>query len=245
VLSFPDYVRSANITDWPEIYERENRAVEADGQVLEAMRRLAPWDGRDLVDLGCGTGFWLPRYTTARHVIGLEPAPRLLDLAHKRVHGLTGVEIRAGSAERTSLPDASVDVVHARFAYFFGPGCEAGLAEAMRILRPGGALVIVDNDYRWGDFAPLFHAGFVVRGRVDPQAVERFWNRLGAEREHVQATLRFSSPEELAAVLRIELPADVANAWLAQHPAAASLTYGFVVRAVRKTLALPWVASEP
>ena len=47
----------------------------------------------------------------------------------------------AGSAERLPLPPCSVDVVHARFAYFLTPGGDAGLAEVLRVLRPGGAFV--------------------------------------------------------------------------------------------------------
>jgi SAM-dependent methyltransferase len=67
------------------------------------------------------------------------------DLAHARS---TGAQVLAGSAGHLPLPDASVDVIHARFAYFFPPGCDAGLAEALRALRLGGTLVVVDNDRR-------------------------------------------------------------------------------------------------
>src|SRR4029077_20747917 len=135
------------------------QALDRGGHVLDAMRALAPWDGRTLVDLGCGTGFWLPRYAAeAAEVIGIEPDSVLLTRAEQRVRHLPSVRVAAGSAEHLGLPARSVDVVHARFAYFFPPNGDAGLTEVLRALRPGGSLVVVDNDYRWGEFATLLAA---------------------------------------------------------------------------------------
>jgi hypothetical protein len=34
----------------------------------DELRELAPWSGRDVVELGCGTGFWLPRYARTASV---------------------------------------------------------------------------------------------------------------------------------------------------------------------------------
>ena len=59
---------------------------------------------------------------------------------------MDGVEVVAASAEHLGLPSCSADVVHARFAYFFPPGGDAGLTEVLRVMRPGGGLVAVDND---------------------------------------------------------------------------------------------------
>ena len=91
--------------------------------------------------------------------------------------------VLAGQAERLPLPDASVDLVHARTAYFFGPGCEPGLAEAERVLRPGGAIAIVDLD---GSFAPY---GDWMRADIPsyrPARVERFFARQGFTLRRVQ-----------------------------------------------------------
>src|ERR1035441_6767228 len=57
--AFPDWRFPPNLAGRPDVYEIENRAVDSGGHVLAAMRTLAPWDGLDLVDLGCGTGYWL------------------------------------------------------------------------------------------------------------------------------------------------------------------------------------------
>ncbi len=53
-MTFPDFALAPNQCEHPEEYELENRAIDPDHLVLAAMRRLAPWAGRTLVDLGCG-----------------------------------------------------------------------------------------------------------------------------------------------------------------------------------------------
>jgi SAM-dependent methyltransferase len=74
--AFPDYRFAPNIGGHPDVYEIENRALDRAGHVLDAMRALAPWAGKTIVDLGCGTGFWLAKYAgQAARVIGIEPDP--------------------------------------------------------------------------------------------------------------------------------------------------------------------------
>jgi SAM-dependent methyltransferase len=234
--AFPDWKFAPNIGGHPGTYEIENQAVDAAGHVLAAMRALAPWDGRTLVDLGCGTGFWLSRCADeASEVIGIEPDPALRAAATTLAARLPRTTVLAGSAERLPLPACSADVVHARFAYFLAPGGDAGLAEVMRVLRPGGSLVVVDNDHRWGQFAELLAAGSATRPDRTAAAIDAWWRERGAIRLQVRSELRFRSRADLAAVLHIELPARIARSWLARNPAATGLTYGYVLFAVSRT----------
>ncbi len=120
--AFPDWRFAPNIGGRPDIYEIENRGIDPGGHVLAAMRRLAPWEGRTVLDLGCGTGFWLPGYASdGARVIGVEPDPALRARAAARIRDRPGVEVLPGSAEHLPLADRSVDVAHARFAYFLAP----------------------------------------------------------------------------------------------------------------------------
>jgi len=226
--SFPDWQFSPNIGGHPDVYELENQALDRAGHVLGALRRLAPWAGRTIVDLGCGTGFWLSRYAPeAARVIGIEPDPGVRAVAERAAAGLPRTQVRAGSAEHTGLADRSADVVHARFAYFFPPGTDAGLAEVLRVLRPGGRLVVVDNDYRWGEFAQLLAAASRRPVLEVAAGVDAWWQARGGIRHLVRSELRFASRADLSAVLHIEFPARVADAWLNRHPAATGLTYGY------------------
>jgi SAM-dependent methyltransferase len=243
--SFPDWRFAPNIGGHPDVYEIENRAIDPDGHVLAAMRRIAPWDGRVVLDLGCGTGFWLPGYAKeASQVIGVEPDPVLRAKAAARVAGLAGVDVVPGSAERLPLADRSVDVVHARFAYFLDPGvagngrsptAEAGLAEVLRVLTPGGSLVVVDNDYWWGEFAGLLAAGARRPTRETAAAVDEWWRQRGARRLEVRSRWQFADRADLAAVLNIEVPAEVARAWLARNPLATGLSCGYVLFGVTRS----------
>lgn len=115
-MDFTDFVRASNQGADPGLYEIENGAIDRSGLLWSELARLALWPGRVLLDLGCGSGFWLPRYRDAAEVIGVEPDASLLDLAGDRPGQ---AQVLHGSAEHIPLPDDSVDVVHARFAYFF------------------------------------------------------------------------------------------------------------------------------
>jgi SAM-dependent methyltransferase len=172
-MSFSDFRPAPNQGGRPDLYELENRAVDPDGLVLAEMRRLAPWGGQTLVDLGCGSGYWLPGYAAeANEVIGVEPDPALLEAARARDRR---VRVLAGSAEHIPLADASVDVVHARFAYFWPPRCQAGLTEVLRVLRPGpgaqlrvravrGAAGVSHGSFRRKRICPVVGGGRVTSG---------------------------------------------------------------------------------
>jgi SAM-dependent methyltransferase len=231
--SWPDFRPAPNQGSRPDLYELENQAIDPSGVLSDAMRACAPWRGRTLVDLGCGSGFWLPGYASeASRVIGVEPDPGLLRLAAERD---PRARVLDGSAEHIPLPDASADVVHARFAYFWPPGCAAGLAEVLRILRPGGALVVVDNDHRHGEFARLLAAagaGAGAQGR--PDVTDSWWAERGAERTEVMSRWEFTSRPDFEAVLRLEFPGGVADSWLAEHPGAVGLSYGYVLFTVQR-----------
>ncbi|MDF1606167.1 class I SAM-dependent methyltransferase [Nocardioides sp. YIM 152315] len=179
------------------------------------MRTVASWDGRAVLDVGCGSGFHLPRFAeTAASVTGVEPHGDLVALARRRTRRLANVTVRQGTAQALPLPDASVDVVHARWAYFFGPGCEPGLVELDRVVRRGGTAYVIDNDPTRSTFGTWFRRGYP---EVDPEAVERFWSTRGWTRIPVDVRWSFVSRADLESVVRIEFTASVAQAVLAEH----------------------------
>lgn len=212
----PGAVPSPNIWHHTATYEVENRAVDPEGRIEAAMAAVAPWAGRTVLDLGCGSGFHLPRFAaTAAHVVGVEPHPDLVALARRRTRRAGNVTVSPGTAQSVPLPDRSVDVAHARWAYFFGPGCEPGLAELARVVRRGGTAFVIDNDASRSTFGRWFRRGFPHL--PEPATVERFWAQRGWTRVPLDVGWSFSSRADLEAVVRIELPTSVAEEVLAEH----------------------------
>ncbi len=230
-----DIVPSPNIWHWPAVYEVENRAQDAGGAIWRALRERCDWAGSDVVDVGCGDGFHLPVFAaTARSVIGVEPHAPLVRRAERRMAGASNVRLVTGGAQRLPLRSDSVDLVHARTAYFFGRGCEAGLAEADRVLRPGGALAIVDLDVTFPPYGDWMLADLPDYNAAD---VHRFFAEQGFDCRPVQTVWRFADRADLAAVLRIEFSARVAERALAATPGL-TVPVGYRVHVRRKPTGL-------
>ena len=219
-----------NIQDHPHVYEIENRAADPDQLIERAIRSIHDWRDAIVADVGCGTGFHLPHFAlSARQVFGIEPhgPSRLLAMRRCVDLGLDNVSVVAGSAERIPMAEALFDVVHARFAYFFGPGSEHGITEVLRVLRPGGAAFVVDNDLRHGTFA-----GWLARSSWAPphsaDEVEGFWASQGFTLKRVPSVWAFKSREDLEAVIRVEFPTDLAEELIAEH-AGMTLDYHYAL----------------
>lgn len=103
--------------------------------------------GRDVVELGCGTayfGSWLAR--RGARVVGVDPTPAQLETA-RRLMRETGLEfdLVEAAAEDVPLPDGSFDLVLSEYGASIWADPHRWVAEAARLLRPGGELVFLRN----------------------------------------------------------------------------------------------------
>lgn len=127
---------------WPDL----SRDVLGDLDLASELARRVPECGA-AADLGCGPGdtlaALLPR---AGQVIGVDNAPRMLALAARRLNGRPGVSLRLGELDHLPLRDQEVQAaVLSMVLHHLGDPAPA-LAEAARVLAPGGILVLADYD---------------------------------------------------------------------------------------------------
>jgi SAM-dependent methyltransferase len=124
-------------------------------QVLQAETGLAP--GRAVADVGSGTGISAKLFLDAGHpVFAVEPNAEMRAAAEAMLGGDPRFRSVDGSAEATTLPDASVDyVVAAQAFHWFDPARVS--AEWRRIVRPGGWMVLLWNT-RHLDTTPFLRA---------------------------------------------------------------------------------------
>ena len=121
-------------------------------QVLTDACGLAP--NHAIADIASGTGIWTRTLLeNGNKVFGVEPNPEMRQAGERLLADFPNFASVAGTAEATTLPDASVDfVTAAQAAHWFHR--ERARQEFMRILRPGGWLVLLWNE-RLTDSTPF------------------------------------------------------------------------------------------
>jgi ubiquinone/menaquinone biosynthesis C-methylase UbiE len=100
----------------------------------------------DVLEVAIGTGLNVPFYAAEVRLTGIEWSPAMLDIARRRARDLDrGVDFREGDAQALPFPDASFDTVVCTLSLCAIPDDQAAVAEMIRVLRPGGLLLLLDH----------------------------------------------------------------------------------------------------
>jgi SAM-dependent methyltransferase len=154
----PDSV-ARNIADWTKSNEEYTDAKAAEawasdditwgvfGVPESEVGALGDVADKDVVELGCGTAYfsaWLAK--RGARPVGVDPTPAQLATA-RRLQYETGIRFPLVEApgEAVPLPDASFDLAVSEYGASLWAVPERWLAEAARLLRPGGSLVFLTN----------------------------------------------------------------------------------------------------
>ena len=143
-------------------------------------RRVAAIGPERVLDVCCGTGDIALGLETGPTIIGADFSLPMLSLAHtKAAERRQPLQLTVADALALPVADASVDVVTVAFGVRNFEDLERGLAELVRVLRPGGTLLVLEFSHPHGLFGPFL--GWWVRtippriGRVisgDPEAYQ-------------------------------------------------------------------------
>ena len=153
----PDAVKRQVAAHW----NRRAPSFDEDfGHSIRTPGERAAWDrifglvfpgraGLDALDAGCGTGFLSFELAARGHrVTGVDFAPAMLAEARRKgeARGLA-VRFEEADAEQLPFPPASFDLAISRHLLWTLPHPEAAIDEWIRVLRPGGRLIIIDGQF--------------------------------------------------------------------------------------------------
>jgi ArsR family transcriptional regulator len=98
-----------------------------------------------LGDLGCGTGqMTMTLAPFVARVIAVDGSGEMLQAAKRRLRGFDNVELRRGDLESLPIDDRSLDAAVVALVLHHVPDPARVLAEAARVLKPGGRVLVVD-----------------------------------------------------------------------------------------------------
>ena len=194
------YFRS-NAAQWDRIRSLHVDETEVENALVDS---LPPGSVGDLLDIGTGTGRILELFADrmARGV-GIDLSRDMLAVARANLQsaGLQNCQVRHADMYRISFPEDSFDTITIHQVLHYADRPASVIAEAARVLRPGGRLAIVD-------FAP--HA-------LEDLRVEHAHRRLGFADAEVEEWLHQAG---LSAAAARHLPGEplTVSIWLAEKP---------------------------
>jgi phosphatidylethanolamine/phosphatidyl-N-methylethanolamine N-methyltransferase len=164
---------------WAPVYDLVFGAVFERGR--KASIAAAERIGGRILEVGVGTGISLPDYSRANKIVAVDYSEAMLRKAKERVvqYKLSNVEtVSVMDAARLALPDNSFDVIVAQYVITAVPDPEAALDEFVRVLKPGGEIILVNHIGAEGGPRRAFELGFAPIARKLGWRPEFPWERI-------------------------------------------------------------------
>jgi ubiquinone/menaquinone biosynthesis C-methylase UbiE len=146
----PDRYRQESLQNWEQVargWEERHEWLLDNTAPVNAwlVEKVDPQRGQTILEIGAGPGdlgLQVAERLEGGRVLSTDFAPEMVAVARRNgeARGARNVDYRVLDAERTDLPDDSVDGVVCRWAYMLMADPGAALAETRRVLRPGGRL---------------------------------------------------------------------------------------------------------
>jgi ubiquinone/menaquinone biosynthesis C-methylase UbiE len=137
---------------WQRYWNRHAHTYDREMAVLDRVlfrdtrRWICAQATGQVLEVAIGTGLNIGLYSPGIALTGLDLSPGMLAIARHRAHELgRTVELQCGDAEALAFPDASFDTVVCTFSLCAIPDHEQALTEMVRVLRPGGLLLLADH----------------------------------------------------------------------------------------------------
>lgn len=137
---------------WARYWERAAPRTDASMRFMDRLlfRDSRAWVcGRavgEVLEVAVGTGLNLPHYPAGVTLRGIDLSPAMIELTRARASELgRAIDLRVGDAEHLDLPDGSVDTVVCTFSLCGIPDHRRAVDEMIRVLRPGGLLLLADH----------------------------------------------------------------------------------------------------
>jgi phosphatidylethanolamine/phosphatidyl-N-methylethanolamine N-methyltransferase len=168
---------------WAPVYDLVFGAVFKRGRMasIAAAEQHVGVGGGHILEVGVGTGISLPDYSRSNRIVGIDISAPMLRKARERVieHKLTNVEaVAVMDAKHLAVPDASFDVVVAQYVITAVPDPERTLDDFIRVLKPGGELILVNHIGAESGPRRLFELAFAPLARRLGWRPEFPWERL-------------------------------------------------------------------
>ncbi|MDB5400247.1 MAG: phosphatidylethanolamine/phosphatidyl-N-methylethanolamine N-methyltransferase [Acetobacteraceae bacterium] len=132
---------------WAGVYDTVFGGISSKGR-LRAVALVNRLPGKDVLEVGVGTGLALPHYNADKRITGIDLSKEMLRKARERTRkdALTNVRaLHEMDAEATSFEDASFDIAVGMFVASVVPNPRRLLAEMRRLVRPGGDVLLVNH----------------------------------------------------------------------------------------------------